>query len=506
MSDVYSVDPRTGMTVELVGKESDDQDVSRVCQAAADAAEPLAAMDREHRRELLRLIASELEADGVGIVLTAERETALGTERLRRELARTCDQLRFFGEVLRDGSYVDAVIDHGAGTADSPGPDLRRMLVPFGPVAVFGSSNFPLAFGVAGGDTAAALAAGCPVVIKAHPSHPATCLAVFTAVTRAVARAGAPAGSVGLVWGFDAGALLVSDPRIKAVAFTGSLTGGRHLHDLAASRAEPIPFYGELSSTNPVFVTPGAARDQHQHIAQGFLQSFSFGHGQVCTKPGLLLIPAGSDGAPLRDALAEGVGAMTPGWLLNDGIRRMFLEESDRLSALAQVSKLAEGPDATDELAVRPVLLTVAAKELLTTASELLDECFGPLAVVAEYENTSELFDIAGSLTGQLSAAVHAADDETDLARRLLMQLSRSCGRIVWNGFTTGVTVGWATHHGGPYPATTAPGHTSVGARAIARFLRPVCYQSVPDVLLPQALQDSNPLGLPRQEDGRLNS
>ncbi|MFJ8883920.1 aldehyde dehydrogenase (NADP(+)) [Streptomyces sp. NPDC102402] len=514
MSDVYSMDPRTGVTMEMVAEDSDGPAVSRVCLAAAEAAEGLAALGLDGRADLLRRIAYELESDGTTLVETADRETALGAERLTGELARTCAQLRFFADVLHEGSHVGATIDHADPAAVPPRPDMRRMMLPLGPVAVFGSSNFPLAFGVAGGDTASALAAGCPVVVKAHPSHPATCLAAFRAVTRAVAHAGAPVGTVGIVWGFDAGRALVLDPQVRAVGFTGSLSGGRHLHDLVASRPEPIPFHGELSSLNPIFVTPRAARERAEDIARGFAQSFSFGHGQVCTKPGLLLVPAGEDGAELRAAVARSVTELAPAWLLNDGIRRGFLEGVRRLSSLPGVTGLVEGSATDEERAVRAVLLTVEARQLLFVESPLLEECFGPFVVMAEYQGVQELTAVADRLGGQLSAAVHSAgsvdaadpsDDEAALAARLLSRLGRTTGRIVWNGFTTGVAVGWASHHGGPYPATTSPEHTSVGAASIARFLRPVCYQSMPDALLPAELRDANPLGLPRRVDGRVH-
>ncbi|MFH8975081.1 aldehyde dehydrogenase (NADP(+)) [Streptomyces sp. NPDC017890] len=508
MSEVYSMDPRTGLTVELVAQDSDAQEVARVCEAAADAAVDLDRMGASGRAVLLEAIAAELESDGAALARTADRETALGEERLTGELARTCDQLRFFAQVLREGSYADVVIDR-AKEADNAGPgrpDMRRMLLPLGPVAVFGSSNFPLAFSVAGGDTASALAAGCPVVVKAHPSHPSTSLMAFRAVTRAVAATGAPVGTVGIVWGFEAGRALVLDHRIRAVGFTGSLTGGRHLHQLAASRPEPIPFHGELSSLNPVFVLPGAARERAESVALGFVQSFAFGHGQVCTKPGLLLVPAGDDGAQLRAEVARAVAAIGPSWLLNDGIRTMFRQGVERLSALPGVRTAAVGrPSDDDERLVAASLVSVDAKELLRGGTPLLEECFGPFAVLAEYQDSAELEELAGVLGGQLSCAVHAVEDEWESAGRLVDRLTRTCGRIVWNGFTTGVAVGWATHHGGPYPATTSPEHTSVGAASIARFLRPVCYQSVPDALLPLQLRDANPLGLPRRADGTLS-
>ncbi|MDQ0600212.1 NADP-dependent aldehyde dehydrogenase [Streptomyces canus] len=505
MSEVYSMDPRTGLTMEMVAADSDAHEVARVCAAAAGAAVALDRMGAAGRATLLEAIASELEADGAVLVRTADRETALGEERLAGELARTCGQLRFFAEVLREGSYADAVIDRARPADDAgPGrPDMRRMLLPLGPVAVFGSSNFPLAFSVAGGDTASALAAGCPVVVKAHPSHPATSLVAFRAVTRAVAATGAPVGTVGIVWGFEAGRALVLDPRIKAVGFTGSLSGGRQLHRLASSRPEPIPFHGELSSLNPVFVTPGAARERAESVARGFVQSFAFGHGQVCTKPGLLLVPAGPDGAALREEVARAVAELAPAWLLNDGIRTMFRQGVERLSALPGVRPAAEGlTTGDDERPVGAVVLSVDAKELLQGEAPLMAECFGPFAVLAEYQDTAELEEVAGSLEGQLSCAVHATDEEPELAGRLIDRLARVCGRIVWNGFTTGVAIGWATHHGGPYPATTSPEHTSVGAASLARFLRPVCYQSVPDTLLPTPLCDANPLALPRRTDG----
>jgi NADP-dependent aldehyde dehydrogenase len=503
---VFSVDPRTGQQVEQVTTSSTPDDVTAVCSAAAAAAGALEALGTGGRAALLRAMAGELESDRETIVAVADRETALGPTRLSGELARTCFQLRLFADVLDEGSYLEATIDHADPDAvPIPRPDLRRMLVPVGPAAVFGASNFPLAFSVAGGDTSAALAAGCPVVVKAHSSHPGTARAVHGALRRAVDGTGAPAGTIGILYGHQAGAALVVDPHIRAVGFTGSLGGGRALFDLAAGRPDPIPFYGELGSLNPLFVTPAAAAERAEAIGQGFVGSYTLGHGQFCTKPGLALIPGGDEGKALRDAMVEATGGVAESWMLNGSIRVAYVEGVRRLLGLDGVELIAgAGASGRDGFASAPALVGVAAGALLDGQTPLLEECFGPMAVVAEYRDAGELIEVAGRLEGSLTATVHAAGGETELPARLLEILRRRVGRIVWNGFPTGVAVTWAMQHGGPYPSSTSELHTSVGPASIRRFLRPIAYQSAPEAVLPLALREGNPLAIPRRVDGVL--
>jgi NADP-dependent aldehyde dehydrogenase len=503
---VLSVDPRTGEQVGPVASESSRADVAAACAAAAGAAASFEALGTGGRAELLRAMASELENDGDKIIALADRESALGTTRLTGELARTCFQLRFFAEVLEDGSYLEATIDHADPDAvPIPRPDLRRILVPMGPVGVFGASNFPLAFSVAGGDTASALAAGCPVVVKAHSSHPATAQAVYEALRRAVARTAAPDGTIGIVYGRQAGTDLVTDPRIRAVGFTGSLHGGRSLYDLAHDRPEPIPFYGELGSLNPLVVTPAAAAERAEAIGQGFVGSYTLGVGQFCTKPGLALVPAGAEGKALREAMAEATGKVEDAVMLNGSIRDAYVEGVERLLGVAGVELIAgRGRSDGPGFSSAPAIVGAPAAALRDRRTPLLEECFGPTAVVAEYQDADELLDVVGHLAGTLTATVHAGEGETDLPGRLLELLRRRAGRVVFNGFPTGVAVTWAMQHGGPFPSSTNAEHTSVGAAAVRRWIRPVAYQNTPDALLPAALQESNPLGIPRRVDGVL--
>jgi NADP-dependent aldehyde dehydrogenase len=467
-------------------------DVDQAVRAATEASARFEALGRDGRGEVLDRLADALEADRAAIVSVADRESRLGENRLGGELTRTCFQLRLFGEVLREGSYVEATIDQAADTPIGPRPDLRRMLIPVGPVAVFGASNFPLAFSVPGGDTASALAAGCPVVAKAHPSHPATSRRAYEVMAAVL-----PDGVLGLVEGYEAGAALVQHPEIKAVGFTGSTAGGRALFDLAAARAEPIPFYGELGSLNPLVVTPGAAEARPAEIAQGYVASATLGTGQFCTKPGLMFIPAGADG--LRDELASSVAAVPAGPMLNDSIRDAYRDEIARRRADERLSVVGEG--VPGEHPGVPALFGVAAADL---DGELLDECFGPSALVIEYADAADLRAALERLGGQLTATVHAADGEDAAVADLHDVLRNRAGRLVFGGYPTGVAVTWAMQHGGPYPAATSGGHTSVGATSIRRWLRPVTYQNAPQSVLPEELRDGNPAGIPRRVDGRL--
>jgi NADP-dependent aldehyde dehydrogenase len=501
---IHSLDPRTGASAEEVGTETSRTDVDRIVRTAAGAAADLAALGSAGRATLLDTIADELEADREHLVAVADRETALGPDRLHSELTRTTYQLRFFADVVREGSYLEATIDHARETPMGPQPDVRRFLVPLGPVAVFAASNFPFAFSVPGGDTAAAIAAGSPVVVKAHFAHPATSELAFSAMERAVARAGAPEGTIGRVHGFDAGTHLVTHPGITAVAFTGSLSGGRALFDLAARRPEPIPFFGELGSLNPLVVTRLAAAERAAEIGAQWVASSTLGAGQFCTKPGLALIPAGPDGRAVRDAAVDKIQSLDTMWLLNDSIATSYHQGIEKRSALTTV-EVHSGPVRSDTagFAVTPTLIECQASDLHGQDSPLLQECFGPTAVLATYETEDELLGILRRLEGSLTATVHLGKDEQAVPQQLLATLRERAGRLIVNGFPTGVTVNWAMQHGGPWPSTTSQ-HTSVGATAIRRFLRPVAFQNFPDPLLPPELRESNPHGVPRRVDGEL--
>ncbi|MGY0234625.1 aldehyde dehydrogenase (NADP(+)) [Longispora urticae] len=454
-------------------------ELDRICRAAAGAAAGFAALPLAQRADLLRKVAAKLRENGAAIIERADAESHLGVPRLTGELERTCVQLELFADAVDAGAFLEVIIDHADPAAKpAPRPDLRRMLVPLGPVAVFAASNFPLAFSVAGGDTASALAAGCPVVVKAHPGHPDTSGLVAAILTEVL-----PEGVFALVEGFAAGQALVGHPAITAVGFTGSLGGGQALLDLVNARPNPIPFYGELGALNPTVVTPGALAERSAEIVAGFVASYTMGSGQFCTKPGLLFLPAGHG---LDAALTDAAAAASTGQLLTENIQKGYEQGLARFAAAPGVRALA-GP--------APALFAVAAGDL---RGELLDECFGPAALVVEYSSTAELAATVRDLPGSLTATAHLAASD-DLAAELLPLLAGVAGRVIVDGWPTGVAVTAAMQHGGPWPAATSSMYTSVGETAVRRFLRPVAYQNVPDALLPEPLREANPLGIPRR-------
>ncbi|TWE14203.1 aldehyde dehydrogenase (NADP(+)) [Prauserella muralis] len=452
--------------------------IAEVLAAAETAARPWAKLPLERRAAALDAVADALDGAAGELVPLAQQESHLPEARLRGELGRTTFQLRLFARQVREGFEViadEADPDWPVG----PRPALRRVLVPLGPVVVFAASNFPFAFSVAGGDTASALAAGCPVAVKAHPGHPRLSDATGEIVARALTGAGAPEGTFAVFHGDEAGRDAVLDPRVKAVAFTGSLRGGRALFDLAMSRPEPIPFYGELGSVNPVFVTPAAAEARAGEIASGYVDSFTMGAGQFCTKPGLLVVPSESG---LAEAAAERVRAKAAAPLLNERIATGYTAGLGRLTGHADVRVLVRGAETEDGPA--PTLLATTASALLEHGDELGAECFGPVSLVVRYDDEEQLLAVARSLEGQLTGTVHGEESDA-VAPSLLEELAARAGRVLWNGWPTGVSVTHAMHHGGPYPATTSPLHTSVGTTATARFLRPVAFQNVPKQLMP---------------------
>lgn len=500
MSDVVSIDPRTGQAAEVVAQETAPEEVARLCGAALAAAPALEELGRAGRATLLRALADALEARRTDVVAVADRETALGTGRLNGELTRTCYQLRLFAEVLDEGSYLEATIDHAGDSPMGPRPDLRRMLLPIGPVAVFGASNFPLAFSVPGGDTASALASGCPVVVKAHGSHPATSQLVFEVLVEAARAAGAPEGTLGLVHGLQAGAALVAHPAIRAVGFTGSVTGGRALLQIIEQRPDPIPFFGELSSLNPVVVTPQAAAERGTQLGTELVGSFTLGAGQFCTKPGLVLVPTGAEGDAVVDAMAEAVRGSSSQVLLNEGIAASFGSLSSGLADAPGVSTVARGAEGDGTgFTAAPLLLSTSASQL---PEQVTEEVFGPVTVVARYDGEPELFGALADMPSSLTATVLRGAGETQLPLAVSQELRTRAGRIVYDAYPTGVAVSWAQHHGGPWPSTNSQ-HTSVGTSAIRRFLRPVTWQGAPADVLPAELTDDHTT-IPRRIDGVL--
>ncbi|MFC5931246.1 aldehyde dehydrogenase (NADP(+)) [Cryobacterium melibiosiphilum] len=467
-----------------------------ILSAAELASGQLRRGDRTTRATYLIAIADALDAAADPLVLLAHHETQLTEVRLRGELNRTTFQLRLFAEAVADARYLDVRIDH----ADpewpmGARPDLRRTHIPIGPVAVFAASNFPFAFSVAGGDTASALAAGCPVVVKAHSGHAELSRETAQVVSEALATAGAPPGSFALVFGTAVGRALVQDPRIKAAGFTGSISGGRALFELAQSRPEPIPFFGELGSNNPVFVTQAADTARGAEIAGEFIASFTLGSGQFCTKPGTVLVPLNSRMlATLRKAkLPDGAP------MLNERIRSGYVESVRALQA-GGAEIINAGPAPYGDIP-SPILHLVSAADVLANPSTLLAECFGPSALVIEYDNAGQLGDLALAFEGQLTASIQAenGDDVAELIDTLMVK----AGRVLWNQWPTGVSVTYAQQHGGPYPASTSSVSTSVGVAAIGRFVRPVALQGFPQRQLPDELREDSADPVPRLVDGR---
>jgi len=446
--------------------------IDRVARAASDAFATHGWLSGRKKGELLRAIASRLEDQKEAIVNRANLETSLGVPRLQNELARTCNQLRLFAALVEEGSWVDARIDRGK-------VDVRSMLRPIGPVAVFGASNFPLAFSVPGGDTASALAAGCPVIVKAHPAHPETSKLVARVISEVV-----PAGVFALVEGFEAGIELVEHPLIKAVAFTGSRRGGRALMDVAAARAEPIQVYAEMGSINPVFILPRAMRERGPEIAAGLHASVTLGVGQFCTNPGLVI--AAETNAAFIEDLSKRISATACAPMLTPSIADAYRAGVERFASLVDRRAFVEGGAA---------LFTTNAPTFLRH-EELMEEVFGPSTLVVECDSRERMLDIARALEGQLTATIHAngGDDYQDLVKILETKV----GRVIFNGYPTVVEVVPAMVHGGPFPATSDGRSTSVGTRAIERFTRPVAWQNAPDAILPDELKESNPLGIRR--------
>ncbi len=456
-------------------------------------------VSRAERARALRTIADALDCAADDLVAVAQAETHLAEQRLRGELLRTTFQLRLFGEVLEEGSYLDARIDH----ADpqwpmGARPDLRRTNQAVGPVIVYAASNFPFAFSVAGGDTASALAAGASVIVKAHAGHPELSRRTALVVQAALSAVGAPTGLFALVERREDGLQVLRDPRVKAGSFTGSIPGGRALFDIATSRPEPIPFYGELGSVNPTFVTEAASATRAEEIADSFRSSFTLGSGQFCTKPGVLIVPAQSPIVEFLRATALPDGQP----LLNDRIQEGYADVLNELSSHPSVEVLAQGADPLGD-APSPTLLRTTAKDLLSQQDELFRECFGPTALVVEYDREEDLADIAGAIDGQLTATI-VGEDGDSIVGQLIDELREKAGRLLWNQWPTGVSVTYAQQHGGPYPATTTPATTSVGTAAISRFLRAVAFQGFPQDLLPDELRDTPASTLVRRVDGTL--
>ncbi len=503
---IRAIDPKTGKTLEPAFGGGALQDVAKACRLASEAFDSYRETSLAARATFLETIATEILATGDALIDRACAESGLPRPRIEGERGRTVGQLRLFAAVLRDGGFLDVRIDHAMPDRKPlPRVDLRLRKIALGPVAVFGASNFPLAFSVAGGDTASALAAGCPVVAKAHPAHPGTSELVGRAVQRAVKSCKLPAGVFALIGGAgnEVGTALVSDANIKAVGFTGSRQGGLALARVAASRPEPIPVYAEMSSINPVFLLPAALKARGAEIAKGFVGSLTLGAGQFCTNPGLVLAIEGPDLDGFLQAAKAALIDSAAITMLTPGIHKAYQKGVEQLATHGDVVEIARGKAASGPTEAQAGLF-VTDLQCFLRDGRLREEVFGSASVVVRCPDAAALRQAAEGLDGQLTATLQMDEADLATARTLLPVLERKVGRILVNGFPTGVEVSDAMVHGGPFPATSDARTTSVGTLAIDRFLRPVCYQDFPAGLLPDSLAEGNPLGLARRVNGSV--
>ncbi|HEY6926616.1 MAG TPA: aldehyde dehydrogenase (NADP(+)) [Steroidobacteraceae bacterium] len=501
-----AVDPATGAHLSPAFQEAGAQDVAAACELAAEACGVFSELEPAARARFLRCAGRQIMALGDALIERAMSETGLPRVRLQGERLRTVGQLEFFADIVQEGAWIDATIDPAKpDRTPLPRPDLRRRHVALGPVAVFGASNFPLAFSVAGGDSAAALAAGCPVVVKGHPAHPGTGELVARAMRAAVQECLLPAGTFSYLPGTtqSLGATLVADPRIRAVGFTGSRAGGLALAKIAAARPDPIPVFAEMSSINPVILFPAAARSRGEQLGRAYVASVTLGAGQFCTNPGVLLYLEGTDVRPFLQAATAALQECPAQPMLGSGIYNHYSQAVEQLSRHKSVQSLGQGRTEEGINRARGALFAVDAEHFIADET-LRQEVFGPASLVVRAQDVAQLGRVVDALEGQLTATLLFDDDDVELVGPLLPRLQRKVGRILGNGWPTGVEVCHAMVHGGPYPATTDGRSTSVGALAIQRFLRPICYQNLPDTLLPPALRTANPFRLTRRVDGTV--
>ncbi|WP_095151494.1 aldehyde dehydrogenase (NADP(+)) [Pseudomonas sp. Irchel s3b5] len=502
---IRAINPATGLPLEPAYLGGGREHVEQACALASAAFDGYRTTSLDARAEFLETIASEIEALGDELIDRAVDETGLPRPRIQGERGRTCQQLRLFARTVRAGEWLDVRVDNALPERQPlPRPDLRQRQIPVGPVAVFGASNFPLAFSVAGGDTASALAAGCPVVVKAHSAHPGTSELVGRAVARAVKQCALPEGVFSLLFGSgrEVGIALVTDPRIKAVGFTGSRSGGIALCQAAQARPEPIPVYAEMSSINPVLLFPAALQARGEALAQGFVASLTQGAGQFCTNPGLVIARQGAALDRFISAAADIVRRSPAQTMLTPGIFSAYEAGVGSLVEHAHAQAAAVGLAGETPNQCQAHLFVSRAQDFLANPA-LQAEMFGAASLIVQCADDHEMRQVIEHLEGQLTATLQLDDADLDSARALLPVLERKAGRLLVNGWPTGVEVCDAMVHGGPFPATSDPRTTSVGTAAILRFLRPVCYQDFPDALLPAALQQGNPLQLRRLLDGQ---
>ena len=501
-----AIDPSTGQEIEPLFYQVGTDAVDEAATLAQSAFRNYSRKSGAERAVFLRAIASEIEALGDALTQRAMQETGLPEARIKGETARTTGQLRLFADVAENGSWTQARIDTAQpDRAPLPKPDIRSMLRPLGPVAAFAASNFPLAFSTAGGDTASALAAGCPVIVKAHSSHPGTAELVARAIQKAALETGMPEGVFSLLFGGgrSVGAALVTHPAIKAVGFTGSTAGGTALMKLASERPEPIPVYAEMGSVNPVILLPGAVEANAANIATGLHVSATLGVGQFCTNPGVVLVPKDQAGDALVSEFVAKMKDTAAQVMLNPTIQSAYSEGVDRMNSNDRVTTLvANAPENDSSACLGATAVFEADAASFLEDRSLSHEIFGPGTTIIRWQNADELASLLESFEGQLTGTIHASEADLETYSEILPILERKVGRIVYNGFPTGVEVCHSMVHGGPFPATSDGRSTSVGTHAITRFARLVAYQDSPQALLPDELKDGNPLGITRLEDG----
>lgn len=502
-SSFQAVNPSTGEVSGVSYFSASEDEVVRACELAESAKFEMAAMSGTEKAVFLQLVADRIEKKVDDLVKVATFETGLPEGRIRGETARTCGQLRMFAELVEEGSWVDARIDSAIPDREPiPKPDLRSMLRPVGPVAVFCASNFPLAFSVAGGDTASALAAGCPVIVKAHHAHPGTALLVGEILVQSIKDSRMPEGCFSLLFGDGktVGQSIVKHSSIKAVGFTGSRAGGRAIFDLASSREEPIPVFAEMSSINPIFLLPDLDLARMNEVAEGLYASATMGVGQFCTNPGVVFYPDSTVGNSFRDAFLDRMNKFQPGTMLHAGIKNSYYDDFGRMSQIDGVRILSKVSNEVSKNCDAGTVVLGAEIELFLKNPALSNEIFGPATMLISYKDISELISAAEILDGQLTASIFGAAQDLTKNDNLVDILETKVGRLLFNQFPTGVEVCESIVHGGPYPATTDGRSTSVGTGAILRFARPVCYQGFPDSFLPEELKDSNPLNIRRKK------
>jgi NADP-dependent aldehyde dehydrogenase len=504
----YAVDPKENKKILPGFHEASLNEVNDSVQKAEDAFKIYRNKSGKEKASFLDSIAEEILQLGDELIKRCCEETALPESRISGERTRTVNQLKLFAELLKEGSWVDARIDTGEPERKpAPKPDIRSMRKALGPVGIFGASNFPLAFSVAGGDTASALAAGCTIVVKAHPAHPGTCEMIANAIRNAVLRNEMPDGTFSMIHGRsnEAGMSIVQNPLIKAVGFTGSFKGGKAIYDAAVRRAEPIPVYAEMGSSNPVFILPGALKERKEEIAKGLTASVTLGVGQFCTNPGLVFYPNSEDGKGFQKTASEIFSNVDAGAMLTQGIQNAYKKGIENLRHLENINLLAEGKSGNTVLEGKAFLLQTDISNFLSN-EKLEEEIFGPSTITVTADSKSELIKVAQNLKGHLTATLHATKKDLEDFKDLIDILERKAGRLIINGYPTGVEVCRSMVHGGPFPATTDSKTTSVGTLAINRFSRPVCYQDFPDEFLPDELKNKNPLNIWRLVNGEMRN